>query len=563
MIGLLRAFAVLRFRMMVNGLRARRRDSFEQVSRITRLLVAAVIAVSLIPGSILVAVLAFVGGRGLALGNEKALAVTTGARGVLALVVIVVALSPILKFGGSAASTTRLALLPVPRGLLFAAELAAQLTDPWILALLPALLALPAGFVSGGDLGGAFWATAAGCGVLLVLTSLGSAASLLSGLLFRDRRLGELASVALLLGITLLAYLPMATSHGVMFGRPKELNAEQRGAVGRAFAFDAKDHPWLLATPWELYARAVEDAAPPTGGTPFSAIAGLALTALLLCGSARWAFGRLLDAPGDRRVRAKHGELRVRRVPGLSPAVSAIALTFFRLVTRSVRGRVILFTAPLPAFVLAFAWRGTTTEWIDPAYTGVLVLSVAGLLALMSMSSFLTDQFAVDRAGLALTFLGPASGVEIVAGKAIGAMGAFAIPLTIGMVAAIALHPRGSPLLWLGALMCVVAAYLAQSPVAAVLAAWFPAPFDLTRLRAGNPHPLASILGLMASVLIYGFCGGLFAAVLALTGSPWAGLTTAALILVAASLSARLFWPLAARALDARRENLAMVAQGR
>jgi hypothetical protein len=446
---------------------------------------------------------------------------------------------------------------------LFAAELAAQLADPWILAILPALLALPAGFLAGGDLGGAVWALAAGGGVLLVLASLGSAASLLGALLFRDRRLGEWASVALLLGITLLAYLPMATSHGALFGRPSEMSAKQRQEVSKAFTFEAKDHPWILAAPWELYARAVEDAAPPKDGAPFAPMAGLALTALLVGGSARWAFGRLLDAPGDRRVRARQGDFRVRRIPGLSPAASAIARTFFRLVTRSVRGRVILFTAPLPAFVLAFAWRGKTTDWIDPAYTGVLVLSVAGLLALMSMSSFLTDQFAVDRAGLTLTFLGPASGVEIVAGKAIGAMAAFAIPLTIGTAAAVALHPRGSPLLWLGALMCVLSAYLAQSPVSAVLAAWFPAPFDLTRLRAGNPHPLASILGLMASVLIYGVCGGLFAGVLALTGSPWAGLATAALILLAAALSARLFWPLAALALDARRENLAMVAQGR
>jgi hypothetical protein len=554
-IGLLRAFAFLRFRLMVNGLRAHRRDGFEQVSRVTRLLVAAVVAVSLIPGSILVAVLAFIGGRGLALGNEKALAVTTGARGVLALVAIIVVISPILKFGGSAASATRLALLPVPRGLLFAAELGAQLGDPWILAVIPALLALPAGFLAGGDPGGAFWSLTAGGIVLLVLASLASAASLLGALLFRDRRLGELASVGLLLGITLVAYVPMVSSRAGLFVRPKEMS--------KAFAFDAKDHPWLRAAPWELYAHAIEDAAPPAEGAPLTSIAGLAMTALLLGGSARWAFGRLLDAPGDRRIRSKRGDFRTLRVPGLTPAASAVARTFFRLVTRSVRGRVILYTAPLPAFVLALAWRAKTTEWIDPAYTGVLVLSVAGLLALMSMSAFLTDQFAVDRAGLTLTFLGPASGVDIVAGKAIGAMAAFAIPLTIGTIAAVTLHPHGSPLLWIGTLLCVLAAYLAQSPFAATLAAWFPAPFDLSRLRAGNPHPLASILGLMASVFLYAVCCGLFATVVALTGKPWAGLGAAVLILAAAALSARLLWPVAARALDARRENLAMVAQGR
>lgn len=563
MIGLLRAFAFLRFRLLINGLRARRRDSFEQVSRITRLLVAAIVAVSLIPGSVLLAGLAFLGGRGLAVGSEQALAPTTGARGVLALVAIAVTITPILRFGGAAASTTRLALLPVPRGLLFAAELGAQFTDPWILAIVPATLALPAGFLAGGDPGGAFWALAAGIAVLLVLCSLASAASLLGALVFRNRRLGEIVSVLLLLGITLMAYLPMVASHGEWLGRPNETSEIQRRAMRQTFAYDTKDHPWLLAAPWELYARAIEDAAPPAGGAPFAPLAGLALSALVLGGTGRWAFGRLMDAPGDRRIRAKHRELRVRRVPGLSPAASAVARTFFRLVTRSVRGRVILFTAPLPAFVLAFAWRGTTTEWIDPAYTGVVVLSVAGLLALMSMSSFLTDQFAVDRAGLTLTFLGPATGTEIVAGKAIGGMAAFFIPLVIGTIAAVTIHPRGSPLLWLGALMCVTAAYLAQSPGAAALSAWFPAPFDLTRLRAGNPHPLAAILGLITSTFVYAVCGGIFATTVVLTRSPVAGFAAATALLAAAALVARLSWPLAARALDARRENLAMVAQGR
>ena len=563
MIGLLRAFAFLRWRLLVNGLRGRRRDNFEQVSRITRLLVAAIVAVSLVPGAILLMVLAYAGGHGLALGNEKAAVLTTAARAVLAVVTIVVAISPLLRFGGSALSATRLSLLPVPRGLLFVTELAAHVADPWILVVIPALLALPLGLLAGGAPGAAAWALVLGFLAIAVLVSLGGVASLLGALVFRNRRLGELASVGLLLGITLLAYFPMLTPLRTMIGRPRDLSAEQRRAVGRAFTFEAKDHPWIAAAPWEMYARGIEEAAPPAGATPLVPAAGLALEVFFLFGAARCAFGRLLDAPGDRRVSAKRGEERAWRVPGLSPAASAVARAFFRLVIRSVRGRVILFTAPLPALLFALMWRGAPLGLVEPGYTGVLVVCVAGLLALMSMSAFLTDQFAVDRAGLTLTFLGPATGTEIVAGKAIGGMAAFFIPLGIGTIAAMAIHPRGSPLLWLGALMCVIAAYLAQSPLSALLSAWFPAPFDLTRLRAGNPHPLASILGLSASVLIFGVCGGLFSTVLALTGSPWAGLAVAVLILVAAALSARLFWPLAARALDARRENLAMVAQGR
>jgi hypothetical protein len=228
-----------------------------------------------------------------------------------------------------------------------------------------------------------------------------------------------------------------------------------------------------------------------------------------------------------------------------------------------VRGRVILFTAPLPALLLAFVWRGTPMGLVDTEYTGVVVLGVAGMLALMSMSAFLTDQFAVDRAGLTLTFLGPAAATEIVSGKAVGGLAAFAIPLSIGTIAAATLHPRGSLVVWVGALMCVIAAYLVQSPAAAALAAWFPAPFDLAQLRRGNPHPLASILGLMVSVLVYAVCAGIFAATLALTKRPLAGLAAATLVLALSAGIARLGWPLAARAMDARRENLALVAQGR
>jgi hypothetical protein len=562
MIGLLRAFAWLRVRLLVNGLRARRRDGFEQVSRVTRLLAAAIVAVSLIPGAIILAVLAFAGGRGLALANERALPLMIGARAVLALVTIVVAISPLLRFGGAASSTTRLALLPVPRMLLFAGELVAQLTDPWILVLVPALVALPSGLLAGGAPAAAGWAAAAGCLVLATLAALGSAASLLGALLFRHRRLGEMASVGLLIGITVLTYVPMLTGRGALFSRSNE-TSEQRVAIGRVFAFDPKIHPWLAAAPWELYARAVERAVAPRGTTPLAPAVGLALSVLVFGGCARLALSRLLDAPGDRRVRAKRGQAHTRRIPGLSPAASAIARTFFHLVTRSVRGRIVLFTAPLPALLLAFIWRGTPMGFVDTAYTGVLVLAVSGILALMSLSAFLTDQFAVDRAGLTLTFLAPIKGTEIVSGKAVGAMAVFAIPLSIGTTAAVALHPHGSPLVWTGALMCVFAAYLVQSPGAAALAAWFPAPFDLNRLKGGNPHPLASILGLLSSVAAYGVCGGLFATTLALTRSPWAGALAAAIVLAAAAAFARVGWLLAARALDARRENLAMVAQGR
>ena len=547
MIRTLRAFAWLRWRLFVNALRGRRRDSLEQVSRVSRLLVAAILVVSFVPGSILLAVLAFAGGRGLAEGNPKAAALLVGARAILAIVSIVVLISPILRFGGAAQSMTRLALLPIPRGALFATEVASQLADPWILVLIPALLALPAGLAAGGAVPAATSALLSGGLVLAALAAAGCASALVGALVFRHRRMGEMASVALLVGITLLAYWPMIRSRGSV-------------PMGTPFAIDAATHPWLRATPWELYARGVE-----TGLTriPLVPVAGLAATSLVFLAAGASAFGRLMSAPGDRRAKAKRGEETMRRIPGLSPASSAIARAFFRLVTRSVRGRVILFTAPLPAFLFGFVWRGRSMGIVDPAYTGALVLAGAGLLALISMTSFLSDQFAVDRAGLTLTFLTPATGHEIVAGKAAGALASFAIPVTVGTVVALILHPRGALAVWLGTLLCIFAAFLVQSPMAAFLAAIFPAPFDLTRLRGGNPHPLASILTSLVSVLAFAGCSGAFVLALAITERPLVGLLAALVVFGTAAAVARFGWPVAGSALDARRENLAMMAQGR
>ncbi|HEX4823760.1 MAG TPA: hypothetical protein VFV19_05580 [Candidatus Polarisedimenticolaceae bacterium] len=547
MIRSLRAFAWLRWRLFVNGLRGRRRDSLEQVSRAARLLVLAILVVALLPGSILLGVLAFTGGRGMALGEPHAAALLIGARGVLAVVLIVVLISPILRFGGAAQSMTRLALLPIPRRALFVTEIASHLADPWILVIVPALLSLPAGLAAEGAFRAAASALVLGMLALVVLAAAGSMSALLGALVFRHRRLGEMASVGLLVGMTLLAYVPILRSHGA-------------DALGAPIRLDLEAHPWLAAMPWELYARGLEAG---LERVPWGTLAGLAATAAVFTLAGALAFARIMSAPGDRRSRAKRREERLRRIPGLSPASSAVARAFFRLVTRSVRGRIILFTAPLPSFLFGFLWRGRSMGLVDPAYTGLLVVAGAALLTLISMTPFQSDQFAVDRAGLTLTFLTPISGNEIVVGKAAAALGAFAMPVAGGLTIAIVLYPHGSPVVWLGAILCVFAAFLAQSPVAAFIAAVLPAPFDLTRLRGGNPHPLASIVTSLVSVIAFAACAGVFTSALALTGSRWGGLAAAIAVFAAAAAIARAGWPLAGRALDARRENLAMMAQGR
>jgi len=543
-IGLLRAFALLRWRLFVNHLRGRRRDSLEQVSRISRLFVAATIAVSIIPGSVLLAFLAFIGGRGLAQGNAKADAILVGARAVLAVVTILVGISPILRFGGVPSSSTRLALLPVPRGLLHAAELFAQLADPWVLAIVPALLALPAGFFAGGASGDALLALVLGGLMLLFLAALGSAASLLAALVFRNRRIGELATVGLLLFISAAALLPTAFLREGAGASMDSMHLLDRGGAA-----------WVNAMPWSLYARAVEERA-------VAPALMLALFALALAGVSRFALGRLLDAPPERRSRASRSAT-ARTIPGLSAAAAAITWATFRLAVRSVRGRVILFTAPIPVLMLAILWKRSLEGGGWSALLGVMVFGVGAALTLFSLQTLLSNQFAVDRAGLTLTFLGPASAREIVLGKAVGGALAFAAPLGTSFAIALALHPRGSAALWLAAVLFAIAAYVAQAPIAALVSATFPAPCDLMKLRAGNLHPLAGVLGMLASVVASVAGAVVFAATYVLAGSAAAVLAASCVALAIAAAVAALGFPLAAQALDLRRENLAMIAQGR
>jgi len=542
--GILRAFAILRWRLFVNGLRGRRRDGFEQISRISRLLVAAMIALTLLPGSALMAILAFLGARGLAQGNARADAVLVGARAVLGLVTILVAITPVLRFGGAPSSSTRLSLLPVPRGLLHAAELTAQLADPWMLALVPPLMAFPAGFAAGGRVVDAAFALVVGAVMLSFLAALGSAASLLAALVFRNRRVGEMASIGVLLIISAAAFLPTAFI--------RDHANDPRSAV---HALSAGERPWLELMPWSLYTRAID------GRQPMPALV-LAAVALSLAGLSRWAFGRLLDSPPDRK-NASSRTATPRRLPGLSPAAAAIAWTFFRLAARSVRGRVILFTSPIPVLMLAVLWKRILVDNGWGSLVGVLVLGVGSALTLFSLQTILANQFAVDRAGLTLTFLGPASSREIVLGKAAGGALIFAGPVAIAVTIALALHPRGTAALWVAALVSAAAAYVAQAPVAALVAASFPAPCDLMKLRAGNMHPLAGVIGMAAALLASLAAGALFVGTFAITGSPAAVLASSLAGAALALCWAALALPLAASALELRRENLAMIAQGR
>ena len=140
----------------------------------------------------------------------------------------------------------------------------------------------------------------------------------------------------------------------------------------------------------------------------------------------------------------------------------------------------------------------------------------------------------------------------------------FKINVVFGGAQTLAVAPGGHPWFWLSALLAWLSSYLLLGPLAAALSAVFPAHADLNRMgKAGNPHPIAGVLGLLVTgatmlpsllLLLVGF--------IALRG-PW--ITVAALALWTAVCGA-LAIPLvrfAARVVERRRENLLLVAAGR
>ncbi|HJQ99044.1 MAG TPA: hypothetical protein VJ826_12095 [Candidatus Polarisedimenticolaceae bacterium] len=554
MIRLLRAFALLRWRLSVNALRGRRRDKLEQVSRISRLLVLVIVTLAFLPTSLSLALLAGVGGWGMAQGNEKAAAVLIGARGVIALLSVLVVVTPILRFGGSASSMARLVLLPIPRALLWALEVAAQLVDPWMLAIIPSLIALPLGLAFGGDLGAAAIAGLASLAALSFLMALGSFAAMAGALLFRNRRIGELVAVGVLILFSVVAYIPMMARRTLVSG------AHPRESVP---VVDSTRYPWLAVTPWEQYALTVKAAASDEPSRAILPLAGLVATTGIFAGLSRFAFGRLIDTPAGRGARGRRGEARLARVPGLSPAASAVAATTLRLLLRSVRGRVMLFSSPLPILMIGLVWKKFSAISAVGAPGGVIMTLLGGFMGLVSMQAFLANQFAVDRAGLTLTFLTPASDRDIVIGKAAAGLAALSIPTTIAMIAGAVLQPAGSPPLWIAAALAVSGAYIFLAPVAGLLAALLPAPFDLMKLKGGNGHPLAVLGATFISIFSLFLTAGTGVVVYATTKSAFATLGVEIVLVVVALGIARLMFPAAARAVSLRRENIAMVAQGR
>jgi len=565
----LRALAWLRWRLLRNSLAGgRRRDSFEQFSRAVAVLVPIALAALSVGSIVGMGVLGFLGGRAIATGDFSDLRGLFVARLILlvwtGLVVIFAITSPTQS---ALARYTRLLLLPIERQVLHLVEVLSHLIDPWLVVILAGMGSFAIGFLTGGRVGVGVFAAALALLMLAVLATFGALVGFLATWLLRSRRRGELFTLLFVLGISLVGLVPAYFSTDL-----ERREQEARRGGGTSSLIDELDRNlprWSAILPSEIYGQVIRRSIAADWTGAGIGLAALAVEAGVLFTASSLVHRRLLNSLEGERGRRRRGDLEIAKMnaPFLTPASAAVAWATFRTALRSVRGRLaVILPGPMVA-TLSLVFRRLEQEerWLRAAGDyGYLVFGAAIVFCMLSAQPFAMNLFGSDRSGLTLQFLMPASDRELAWGKVAGLAGVLGLAVAISLAAALAVAPTGSPFLWAAVLAGGIAAFLVMSPISIWLSALLPVAADLSKSGSGgNPHPLAGLAGTLLAMVVMAPT-----ALVTLAAEFWwqapavALLVTGIWLLVAAALAVPLM-RLAARTLGARRENIALVAQGR
>jgi hypothetical protein len=408
----------------------------------------------------------------------------------------------------------------------------------------------------------------AGLMLILTLTTLGALAVFLAHLLLRNQQRAELIAMAAIMVIMLVSFLPMVVEAMDVQDEQAREELQERVREQRVSLIKAAG-PFTWVIPSELYAKTLvraHDGRIAAGLVPLGVMALLGTTIFL--SSAR-VYRRLLDSPessSPRRGRGGALAFRQRSLPGLGHAASTVAWVTARVAMRTVKGKLAVVTTPIVVGVLSLV---LSRQWAGIDFAGMHVgafsvgLLIAVVLPLLSFQPILLNLYAVDRAGLTLQYLVPATDQDLVRGKIAGGALLTTMATVPGLILVPLITRQGSLAFWLAMLLGCIASYLVLGPVFAMLSTLFPKAADLNSLGSqGNASNLAVLVAMFLTpamlvpivilVLVGQLFGGLYISVV----------LVAAWVAVAAALSFPLT-QLATSLLARRRENVAMVAQGR
>lgn len=566
----LRAIVWLRWRLLANSLmRGGRRDPLEQMSRALALVVPFVV-LALSTGTLVgVSIVSFVGGRMMA-GNLLAwasgLLVVRLLVGLMAF--LIVSLSVISPAQSAVSRYTRLLLLPIPRRVLHLVEVAASLADPWVVVMSVGVTMFAAGMYAGGRADAGLASVAAGGLAVVAVVCLSSLASFLVAWLMRDRRRGELVTLVFVVGFSLMSFVPAFMSRSIETQALDAVSGEPARRGINVETFDRRLPRWTTSLPSEIHGRAVLAALQGDGRTVAASLAMLAGEVVVVFLVSGRVHRRMLNSlEGDRtRRRSSVVALMGRPIPLLSPAASAVAWAFVRGALRSVRGRLaILLPGPLLAMLTAVFQRVPRETWTaEAASRGYLLLGGSLFFTFYTLHAISMNLFGSDRAGLTRQLLVPLSDRDLARGKLAGFAAVVAMGGLICLASAAVVAHTGALAYWLAVMLGAAAIFFLVSPVSIWCSALFPVASDLSKTgAAGNPHPFALIAGTVATAAFAVPTILILALAEFWLKSPAAALAMSAIWLVVAAAMGLPLSTVAARAIGARRENLALVAQGK
>jgi hypothetical protein len=502
-----KAFVWLRWRILINSLeRTSARDTLERFSVATEKLGPIITLALFIPSSIGLFVIGMTAGFGLGTGAWSIPFEIV--RYFLLIATIFTIFGPIILPGRDGGSAVRLLLLPIPRWMLYISQVSGALADPWILLTVPIAIGVPLGAAIAGRPILALIALAAGLALLTLIAGMTSLTSSIIHLLLRNRRRGDLVMLIVVLALPLMGLLPSLIDTGRHTVRRDGRVHELREAPSRVDRFAGRAFGY---TPSELYHRSGLEAAR-SSSTSLMPVVALGLSAVAIQLLAFAAFTRMLDVPmslGARRAGA-FGGLWGRKIPGLSPGASAVAMTQLRLALRTPRGRSILVAPVLifGAFAILIYRTGEMPLATLRLDSGLSLATFGTFVCLFSILPLAMNQFAIDKAGFTRQMLSPLTINELLAGKAVGNALIILCPAVWCFILPALIFGGGHPALWVALLLSMVATYLLVAPIAAALSAMFPRTVDLSSIgHASNAHQGAALLGLLAFVASAVPCG--------------------------------------------------------
>jgi hypothetical protein len=575
MIATLRIFAWFRWRVLANSLRmGERRDTIEQISRAASFVVPGLLVVTCAGSVLSASIVGWLAGWRSVSDFPSSVWILTLIRALLIVVTGLVALTPIfIGIHGGAGRESRLMLLPVPRGVRHFVEVVTSLLDPWVIFVLPGLVSYALGMTVGALMQPEPWVRAwaidggialvAAVLVVGVLASLGSLTSFLVSWIVRDRRRGEIFVIVFIVLLGCVAIVPAFVSRQV--GESFTNGPRRHTLPSAALRWTPSDWPaWTTMLPSDLYAEAVIFGYDVPRSGKVWPLTMLAIEGGVLYGLSAFVHGTLDQMAEGRRARKPRpmaGAVAVR-LPGMWPGTSAVALAQVRTALRSVRGRlVVLLPGPLVAMIAMLFEGQNMPEGLErlTIARGYLSLGAGLLFGLYAAQAITLNQFASDRAGLTLEFLAPIRDIDLVRGKTVGCAVLIGAGAVISLICAAVVAPAGSPWLWIATIAGGAATFLVTSPLSTWISIALPVAADLSKTgAAGNPHTL----GMLAGSVAIAVAAAPAAAILALF-PPFRALVAMMLWLALTAVIARPLLGSAARLLRIRRENLALVAQGR